>query len=304
MSRRGGLLFAMGAAFFYGLSAIAGKLAVGGGGSAIVLSFYRNAYSIPLLYAILKLRKTDLSLTKKDTISIAFMGLVGGFLAGSMLFVAYSYISVSLAVCLHFSFPVMVAFAYTVFFKARFSRTKMLALAISFSGIWFFLERQQEIHTMGVLTALLSAVFYAAYLITMDRRGLKEMDGLKLSYYCSISSTLWLGLYGWLAGKQFAGVMGDGAWTYILAMAVLISLLGNPMIVVAVKSVGPTVASIVGVLEPVVSVLLGVFLLKEPFGFRSVIGAVLVLSASVLLALEKEEEGQEVPGGDMEEVVR
>ena len=77
---------------------------------------------------------------------------------------------------------------------------------------------------------------------------------------------------------------------FLLATAVLISVLGSAMIPYAIRSVGATVTGIMGVLEPVTSVILGVLILSEPIGLRNAIGATLVLSAAVMQELKKEEE--------------
>ncbi|HCU07482.1 MAG TPA: hypothetical protein DF480_00685 [Clostridiales bacterium] len=288
MNKRTGLIFAMGAAFFYGVSTITGKMSYVGGGNPVALSFYRNLISVPLLFAVLKLRKTDLSITRRECTGLAWLGLLGGFVTGVLLYISYTLISVGLTTCAHFSFPVILAVIYGLFYQEKFSRTKILALALGIIGIWFFVESDARINSLGILTALLSGGTYAAYLIVMDRRGLKTMDGFKLSFYCCIFSCLWLGIFGLIRGYQFQSVLGSNAWMYITATAVLVSLLGNTMVPVAVRNVGATVTGIAGILEPVTSVLLGVLILREPFGFRSAVGAFCVLTATILLGLEKE----------------
>jgi len=292
MNKRTGLIFAMGAAFFYGVSTITGKMSYVGGGNPVALSFYRNLISVPLLFAVLKFRKTDLSITRRECAGLAWLGLLGGFVTGVLLYISYTLISVGLSTCAHFSFPVILAVIYALFYQEKFSRTKILALALGIVGIWFFVESDARINSLGILTALLSGGTYAAYLIVMDRRGLKTMDGFKLSFYCCIFSCLWLGIFGLIRGYQFQSVLGSNAWMYITATAVLVSLLGNTMVPVAVRNVGATVTGIAGILEPVTSVLLGVLLLREPFGLRSAVGAFCVLTATILLGLEKEPKGK------------
>lgn len=294
MSKRTGLIFALGAAFFYGVSTITGKMSYVGGGNPVALSFYRNLISVPLLFAVLKLRKTDLSITRKEAVGLVWLGFLGGFVTGVLIYKSYTLISVGLSTCAHFSFPVILAVIYAAVYKEKFSRTKILALALGIAGIWFFLESDVRMDPLGIFTALLSGFTYAAYLIVMDRRGLKAMDGYKLSFYCCIFSALWLGFFGLVRGYQFQGVLGSNAWMFIAATAVLVSMLGNTMIPVAVRNAGATVTGIAGILEPVTSVLLGVVLLGEPFGFRSALGALCVLSATILLGLERE------PAGKME----
>ena len=62
------------------------------------------------------------------------------------------------------------------------------------------------------------------------------------------------------------------------------------MIPVAVKNVGPTVTSILGMFEPISTVILGFLVLNETITARGLIGCALVISAVVLLTLESSRE--------------
>ncbi|NCB42570.1 MAG: DMT family transporter [Clostridia bacterium] len=288
MNKRTGLLFAMGAAIFYGISTITAKMSYVGGGNAITISFYRNFISIPMIFVILKYAKISLRVTKREVVGLIVLGVLGGFITGALLYTAYANVSVGLTTCMHFSYPVILAFVYVLIFKDKLSRTKVISLVLGFGGIWFFLENDAVANTYGLFAAFMSGVSYAAYLLFMDKWNLKTMNGLKLSFYCCIFSSVSLYVYGLMKGYSFQGVMSSGAWIWINSTAVLVSVLGSSMVPVAVKYVGSTVTAIVGILEPVTSVLLGVLFLAEPFGLRSAVGAILVLAAAVLLGLEEE----------------
>lgn len=298
MTKKAGLFFAGGAAIFFGISGITGKMASSLGGDPISLPFYRNLYSLPMLYIIMKMKGIDLSITRRECIGLMWLGLLGGFVTSVLMYTSYTMISVGLTTCAHFSFPVILAVIYAVFYGEKFSRAKIVALGLGIVGMMFFIEADAQLETKGITVALLSGVTYAAYMIVMDRRGLKEMSGYKLSFYCCVFSSLFLGLYGLARGSNFGGIVESGAWFYLVLTAVLISVLGSVMVPVAVRGVGATVTGIMGILEPVTSVVLGVWILGEPFSARNAIGAMLVLSATVLLGLEKEpaESGRAVEG--------
>lgn len=294
MSKRAGIIFAMGAAFFYGVSSITGKMSYVGDGNAVTISFYRNMISVPMLFLLLKVAGISMKITKKECVGLAIMGGLGGCITGVLIYTSYQYISVGLTTCIHFSYPIILAFIYVFVFKEKLSKTKVAALILGVGGMLFFLESDVSINPFGIFTALLSGFGYAFYLIVMDKWNLKSMNGFKLSFYCCIFSGISLFLFGAIMGYRFSGVMNSGAWVYILGTALFVSLLGNAMIPAAVNRVGPTVTGIVGIFEPVTSVLMGALLLGEPFGLRSMIGAILVLGAAILLALEKSETNTEV----------
>ena len=57
--------------------------------------------------------------------------------------------------------------------------------------------------------------------------------------------------------------------------------------VYAAKYVGSTTTAILGALEPLTAVLIGIFVFDEPFTFNLAIGIVLILTAVVLIAAVK-----------------
>lgn len=279
----------MGAAFFYGVSSITGKMSYVGDGNAVTISFYRNMISVPLLFLLLKGAGISMRITKRECLGLAILGGLGGCITGVLIYTSYQYISVGLTTCIHFSYPVILAFIYVFIFKEKLSKTKVAALILGIGGMLFFLESDVAVNPFGVFTALMSGFGYAFYLIVMDKWNLKSMNGFKLSFYCCIFSGISLFLSGSIMGYKFSGVMNSGAWVWILATAFFVSVLGNAMIPAAVNHVGPTVTGIVGILEPVTSVVMGILLLGEPFGLRSMAGAAAVLGAAILLTLEKPE---------------
>ncbi len=283
-----GMLFAAGAAVCYGIAGITGKLAYSGGGSTISILAYRNMISVPVLFLILKSRGVSLAVTKKQLAGLAWLGVQGGFLTAVLMYSSFQYISVGLATCTHFCFPVIVACIYVFIFKEKLSRTKILALLLAFGGVWFFLESNAVVDPTGLALAFASGVSNAVFLTVMDKLGLKSLNGSLLSFYGCIFAGLALTVFALLAGYDLTQGMAPVGWMYVLIGVLLISVLANAMVPSAVKYVGPTVSGIFGILEPVISVILSVLILREPFGTRSLAGASLVLTAAVLLTLEKE----------------
>lgn len=77
----------------------------------------------------------------------------------------------------------------------------------------------------------------------------------------------------------------DGlAWSYILGLALPATAISNITLVKAVKLAGPTLTSLLGALEPLTAVLIGVFVFGEQFTTNSAWGIVLIV-ASVSLVL-------------------
>lgn len=286
--KKAGILFAIGAAICYSFSGIIGKLTYDVGGNTITILAYRNMISIPLLFFILKSLRIPMNVTKRQLTGLMYLGIQNGFLTALLLYSSFQFISVGLASCVHFCFPVVVACIYVFVFKEKLSRMKTMALLLAFTGVWFFMESNAVVDPRGLALAFGSGVSNAIFLTVMDKSGLKSLNGFVISFYCSVSAAAALIIYGSLAGYNLMQGLQIRGWIFVGIAAVLIAALANAMVPTAVKYVGPTVSGIFGIMEPVISVVLGMIILHEPFGLRSLAGASFVLSAAAIITVEKE----------------
>jgi drug/metabolite transporter (DMT)-like permease len=89
---------------------------------------------------------------------------------------------------------------------------------------------------------------------------------------------------GFFSGQIYSGMTLRG-WAAVLIIAVFSTALAIITFYLGVKEVGPSRAAILSAFEPVVTVALGVLVLKEALGFIQFTGIVLVLSAVVIINL-------------------
>lgn len=284
-----GVFFAVLAACIYGCTGILGKITYAEGSNTIMLTWCRSLFSIPVLYAVLKAKGESLRVEKHQLKSLILLGITGASLTGMLLYGAYNYISVGLTTCIHFIYPVIVAVVCVVVFKEKISKTKVTAIVLSVVGLLMFLEKDLNLNMMGIVLALLSGVAYSAYVIIMDKGGVRELHPLVISFYCCCVAAVVVGVYGLLTFHLTLAITPKG-WFFMFLMAMCVSVGANSMIPVAVKNVGPTVTSILGMFEPISTVILGFLVLNETITARGLIGCALVISAVVLLTLESSRE--------------
>ena len=75
------------------------------------------------------------------------------------------------------------------------------------------------------------------------------------------------------------------SWFYVGWLAIVPAILALVMMVYAAKYIGSTPTAIMGALEPLTAVLIGVFLFGEVFTIRLAFGIILIFSAVVIIAL-------------------
>ena len=284
-AKRTGLLLAALAAVFFGLSSITAKLAsTGAGGNGISIAFYRNLSVLPVLAAILKIKGYGFGVTRRQLVALFFIGITCGGLTAMLLYLAYDYISVGLTLCLHFMYPALVALFYAVFFRQKLTKIQGAALLLAVLGIWVMMFGGLETSPVGLTLALLSSVAYSAYLIIADKSGVRELNGFKISFYNTLFGSTFLFVFGKALGFSFGECHRPG-WIWLFLTGLMVVSIGNVMTPEAVKRIGPTVTAILGILEPITSLVCSILLLGEPLTPRTLLGGILVLISAFLITI-------------------
>ncbi|MBO5517504.1 MAG: EamA family transporter [Firmicutes bacterium] len=280
-----GLLLAALAAIFFGLSSITAKLASNGaGGNGISIAFYRNLSVLPVLAIILKVKGYGFKVTRKQLLALFFIGMTCGGLTAMLLYLSYDYISVGLTLCLHFTYPALVALVYALFFKEKLTKIQGCSLLLACVGIWVMLFGGLEANPVGLTLALLSGVAYSTYLVIADKSGVRELNGFKISFYNTLFGSLFLFVFGKTLGFSF-GECRPAGWIWLFLTGLMVVCIGNVMTPEAVKRIGPTVTGILGILEPITSLVCSILLLGEPLTPRTLLGGLLVLLSAFLITI-------------------
>ncbi len=279
-----GILFGILAAFIYGFTPILGKLSYLEGSNFISLTFYRNLLAIPVIFVFLKYKNIDIRINKQEIKKLALQSAFGPTLTALTLYWAYDYISVGMSTTIHYIYPVMVTAICILVYKEKISKEKIAALVLSTVGVAMFFEGSFSL--AGVTLALLSAVFFTAHILYLDKSGLNTMYPFKITFYMAVFSSVYLFIAGMLSGNLVFSMTPIG-WIYTTLVAFFVSFLANTFIPIGVKYVGPTVTSIVGMFEPITSVILGILILSEPITLRNTIACVLILTGVLIVTVAR-----------------
>jgi drug/metabolite transporter (DMT)-like permease len=287
MNKTKGIASAVLAAFIYGFTPILGKFSYLEGSNSFSLTFYRSLLSLPMLFIILKANKIPLSITKSEIKNLTVLGILGPALTALALYGAYDYISVGMTTTIHYIYPILVASACVILFKEKLSKEKLISLIFSTIGILLFFEGDFSGSIVGIIIALLSGIFYASFIVFMDKSGTKTMFPFKISFYTCIVSSILLFFFG-IATKSIVINMSFLGWLYTFLVAVFVSVIANTLMAIAIKNVGSTVTAILGMFEPITSVILGIIFLNELLSFKNILGCTLILIAVLILTLSKD----------------
>jgi len=208
------------------------------------------------------------------------------------LYASFNYMDAGLASTLLFLYPLEVAIIMAIFFKERLTAKIGVAIALSLAGIGLLYrggEGGAALSTVGLILVFLSSLTYAIYIVVVNKADLK-MGSLKLTFYVMIFCLLFLLLYSVTFGSGFPPVLPSAsAWGWAFMLGFVPTVLSLVFMAKAVKIVGSTPTAIMGGLEPLTAVVIGVCIFGETLTTRLVLGIILVLASVVVLAIKKKQ---------------
>lgn len=202
------------------------------------------------------------------------------------LVIAYKNISSGVASTIHFMYPLAVAIAMMLLFQERNSWRTVVAIGISLVGA--VLLSAGDIGSpggdtaLGIACAAVSVFSYGGYIIGVRKTRAVQIESTTLTFYVMAFGALLFFCGGLLTGGVRL-VADGGEWLNILGLALPATAISNMALVRAIKLIGPTLTSILGAMEPLTAVVIGVWVFGEQFGLWSAAGVALVIAAVMLV---------------------
>lgn len=235
--------------------------------------------------AYLSVRKKLVKPTKSQVKDLLIYGVIGYGGAIFLLAESYIFMPMSQATMIHFSYPLFVALFMVVFYKEKMTGVKAIALVLTCLGIAFLMEFNFTVNPVGMLIALLSGAAFGLYMVSVSESSIKELDPLNLLFYLALVVVLVFGAWGMIKGELHLVSLESAAYLSMLGVAVL-SIIGIGFSTVAIRAIGPTYAAMICVLEPVVALLCGVVIFREPLTAYSFLGSLMMFAVILLIAFE------------------
>lgn len=244
--------------------------------------FYRYAFALPILAAMIVLRGRNFALRRREVLPLVAMGLL---MAASSLFLymSYNYMDAGIASTILFVYPILVALIMALGFRERITPLTIFCIALAVLGIGLLYEGGgQTLSLMGVVLVLLSSLSYAIYIVGVNRSALKSMPTVKLTFYALLFGlAIYVVRLDLLMDLQ--AVPSWWLWGNVLALAALPTAVSLLCTTRAIHAIGSTPTAILGALEPVTAVFFGVVIFHEELTVRLGLGIALILAAVTLI---------------------
>ena len=285
----------LGAIAFSG-KAIIVKLSYRYGVDAVTVIMYRMLFALPMFVALAwwasKRRHAQANpLSRRDVLAIMGLGFLGYYLASYLDFIGLQYISASLERLIIYLNPTLVMLLGALLYKHPLKARRIWAMAISYAGVLLVFAHEVRFSGPGVVLGsafvFASAISYALYLMfsgeMVQRIGAMRLVGLASCVACLLAIAQFVFL------RPISSIMVPAEVVYLAMLnATVCTVAPVILIMLAIERIGAALTAQTGMVGPMTTVMLGVWVLGEPMNAWIGVGTLLVLGGVYLASQQGE----------------
>ena len=282
-----GVACAIASAVFYGMNPLGAKgLAAEGIGAGSAL-FYRFSIACVILAGIMMIKRQSFKIIGQEFIFLSSLGVI--FAISSLTFYhSFSYLDSGLACSLLFVYPVMVALLMAICFRERLKAPALFAMLLALSGIGLLYggSTPEQVTPTGIGLIMASAFTYAVYIVVINRY--LKMSAVKMTFYVLLFCAIIIGVYTGTVGEEgLQPLVTPKSYMYALLLAIIPTVMSLVFMATAVHLVGSTPTAVMGAMEPVTAVIIGVTVFGETLTPRSIMGTILIMIGVTIIVMGK-----------------
>ena len=268
-------LFSLSMAIFGTLGIFTRNIAVSSG----ELALYRAILAALLIFVYLKIRgeKIDYKSIEKELVLFILSGVAMG-INWILLFEAYKYTTISLATLSYYFAPVIVTIVCPILFKEKLSIKEIICFLMSTLGLVMITgigDFGNNNNTLGILYGLGAAVFYAT--VILINKFIKNVEGIHRTFLQFLSAIVTLLPYVLLTSGINVLSLNATGWINLLIVGLIHTGITYCMYFSSLKELPGQKAAILSYIDPLVAVLISVFVLGESITLWQIVGGVLIL---------------------------
>ena len=257
------------------------------------LALYRAVLAACLLggYFFITKQKIDFKAIGRELVLLLLSGVAMGF-NWILLFEAYKYTTVSVATLSYYFAPVIVTVACPILFEEKMGLKQWICFIMSTMGIVMITGigdlSGTNLHHIGIAFGLGAAVFYA--IVILMNKFIRGVAGIQRTFLQFLAAILVLVPYVLGTSGVTLGNLDSTGWVNLLIVGLFHTGVTYCLYFSALKELPGQEAAILSYIDPLVAVLISVFVLGESMTLMQVIGGVLILGFTLWNEMKPKEE--------------
>lgn len=250
---------------------------------------YRYGLGCLAMLAIMLFQRLSIKISFQEAWRIFILALFNNLGAFTLIY-GYKFMDSGAATTIQFSYPVFTCIIMMMFFNERLTLRTATAIVLAVVGVGClsgFSPGHTNISWLGVFIELMAGLTYAIYLVLVPTLKVRNIESSKLTFYVFLLSTLQL-----LAVTPLSGGLMTPTQPHVLVNLLMLGLIptaiSNFTLILGLKKLGSTLTSILGALEPLTAMVIGVFVFSENFTLIIGLGFIAIITSVLLLILHKE----------------
>ena len=251
-------------------------------------ALFRLLFALPLIWVWLLLeRREDTSPQPRTARQFGALALSGLLFTGDLSIWHWSlqFTTVANSTLITNIAPLLVTIAAWLFLGERMTSQFVIGLLLALAGAAVLLGNSYTLssrHLLGDVVSVISAMFYAAYLISVKQ--LRTLFSTPvIMAWVGLSSAVGFALVAWLSGDVMWPATSRG-WLVLVTLAVVCHLGGQTLIAYGFGHLPASISSVTLLWQPVVAAVVAWVFLGERMGWQQGIGAGVVLAGMILAA--------------------
>ena len=230
--------------------------------------------STVLIWLVVVIGKNKAKVQKKYWLHLAAQGMIGGFGATMLFFLALARLGASLTTLLYFTFPAMVMIYHVLILKAKLIREQIISLFMVMIGILLtidFSQLETGMITLGGLSMGIGAAVANAFISINGEKLLEQLETFVVtawSFTFSFGMMLLVYQPSWIFSLEITYYQA-----VLLFLGAILTVTPVAAYLAGIRRVGSGNASIVSTLEIPIILLLAGWILGEALNIVQLTGA-------------------------------
>lgn len=255
---------------------ILAKIGFNSGSNSSTMLFYRFLLSAVFFIAYKAFKNKNIFLDNKKLYKFFIISSAAYGTQCLLFFSAFKYISPSIGQLVYYIYPIFVTISAFFFLNEPISFKKVICILLSIIGCGLILISPWDNFQLKGILMVISASIMSTIYITLNKKVLSHIDSLIAITYVSIGCTIYFFCYG-LATNTLELNINFKTFICILILTFWSTIIGLFSFLKGLSLIGASKASVISLLEPLMTVLLSYMIFSTTLTINQIFGGIIII---------------------------